>query len=207
MHQHPPTLTLEGAISMSIYTSTNYRKIYEQHYGPIPEEANGRSYEIHHIDGNHTNNDPSNLQAVTLQEHYNIHYAQSDWSACQIMSVRMSKSPTEISELVGRASRDRVAKGIHHWQDKEEASRRNKKRIAQGNHPFIDSELQRMQGIKGGHSLARKRKTDPELDRKIKAIMSANGKKAKGSFWITNGTDTKMIKSTVIPDGWHKGRK
>ncbi len=191
---------------MGIYTSTNYRKIYEQYYGPIPEEANGRSYEIHHIDGNHTNNDPSNLQAVTLQEHYDIHYAQKDWSACQIMAVRMKKSPLEISELVGKSSRDRVAKGIHHWQDKERASRRNKKRIAEGNHQFVDSVFQRAQGIKGGRALAEKRKADPTLDNKIRAICSANGKKAKGSYWITNGTETKMIKAASIPDGWRKGR-
>ena len=31
---------------------TNYRKIYEKVYGPIPREDNGRSFEIHHIDGN-----------------------------------------------------------------------------------------------------------------------------------------------------------
>ena len=59
----------------------NYRKIYESHFGPIPKEKNGRSYDIHHIDGNHSNNSPENLRAVTIQEHYNIHYEQEDWYA------------------------------------------------------------------------------------------------------------------------------
>ena len=64
---------------MCIYCGTNkYRKIYESHNGPIPKEDNGRSYEIHHIDGNHFNNDPSNLKAVSIQEHYDIHYSQGD---------------------------------------------------------------------------------------------------------------------------------
>ena len=68
---------------MCIYcNTTNYRKIYENHYGPIPKEENGRSYEIHHLDGNHHNNDPKNLKAVRIQEHYDIHYSQGDWSAC-----------------------------------------------------------------------------------------------------------------------------
>ena len=47
---------------MNIYSETNYRKIYEQHYGPIPKDTDGRSYEIHHIDGNHNNNDINNLR-------------------------------------------------------------------------------------------------------------------------------------------------
>ena len=74
---------------MCIYcTTTNYRKIYENHIGTIPREATGRTYEIHHIDGNHTNNDPTNLTAVTLQEHNDIHYAQGDYPASMIMKLQ-----------------------------------------------------------------------------------------------------------------------
>jgi len=67
---------------MRIYSHKFYRKIYEQHHGPIPVESDGRTYEIHHIDGDHNNNDPGNLKAVTVKEHYNIHYAQGDYNAC-----------------------------------------------------------------------------------------------------------------------------
>lgn len=41
---------------------TIYRKIYENHFGPIPKDKDGRSYEIHHIDGNRKNNEISNLK-------------------------------------------------------------------------------------------------------------------------------------------------
>ena len=61
---------------MTIYTGKNYRKIYKQYYGPIPKDEFGRRYDIHHIDGNHDNCDASNLKAVTIQEHYDIHYQQ-----------------------------------------------------------------------------------------------------------------------------------
>ena len=61
---------------MTIYlkraSTTITRKIYIKHFGNIPKDGDGRSYEIHHIDGNHSNNDPSNLRAVTIKEHYEI---------------------------------------------------------------------------------------------------------------------------------------
>lgn len=54
----------------------NYRKIWEDNFGPIPKDENGRSYEIHHKDGNTENNDLSNLMCVSIKEHYDIHYKQ-----------------------------------------------------------------------------------------------------------------------------------
>lgn len=51
-----------------------YRKIYERHYSSIPKDDEcGRPYHIHHIGGNHLNNDPTNLKCVTVQEHFDIH--------------------------------------------------------------------------------------------------------------------------------------
>lgn len=45
-----------------------YRKIYERSYGRIP---NG--WDIHHIDGNHKNNNPKNLQALPKDKHAEEH--------------------------------------------------------------------------------------------------------------------------------------
>jgi hypothetical protein len=42
--------------------------VWEKHYGPRPS---GKI--IHHIDGDYTNNDISNLMAVTYSEHTSIH--------------------------------------------------------------------------------------------------------------------------------------
>jgi len=87
-----------------------HRKIYKQHYGEIPIDSDGRTYEIHHIDGDHSNNNPLNLKAVTIQEHYNIHFSQGDWSACIAIELRMKRDPKLLSEL----NRRKVESGTHH---------------------------------------------------------------------------------------------
>ena len=46
----------------------DYRKLYEQHIGKIPDK-----WEIHHIDFNHDNNDLKNLIAVPSMVHMIIH--------------------------------------------------------------------------------------------------------------------------------------
>ena len=91
---------LTGAISMCIYCGTQYhRLIYENHFGPIPVDEDGRRYEIHHIDGNHNNNSVDNLQCVSIKDHYDIHLSQGDLKACLIMAKRMKLSPEEKSRL------------------------------------------------------------------------------------------------------------
>ena len=82
----------------------NYRRIWEKYNGPIPIDEQGRSYEIHHIDGTHTNNDINNLKLVTWQEHYDIHYLQGDWAACLLISGRHSIPPEERSRLASLAA-------------------------------------------------------------------------------------------------------
>lgn len=121
---------------MSIYSKkSHYRKIYEQHYGPIPKDENGRSYEIHHIDGDNTNNDPANLKAVSIQEHYEIHLAQGDWHACLLISARMNQSPEEKSRLAQLAAQQRVQEGAHHWMGDNNPARRA---VKAGTHPWLD---------------------------------------------------------------------
>ena len=129
-----------------------HRRIYENHYGPIPREPNGRSYDIHHIDGDHTNNDPKNLVAVTTQEHYNIHYAQGDYGACYFIAIqRLNSTPEEISTIAKKIADQRVLDGTHPWVDKEKATIRNRKRTAEGKNPFTGGAIQRKQMEDGRH--------------------------------------------------------
>lgn len=123
---------------------SHYRKIYSDCYGPIPKDENGRTYEIHHIDGNRKNNDPTNLIAVSIQEHYDIHYAQKDWGACHNILIRMKKSSEEISKLSRMAANKRLEEGTHLFQNPEFIERIRQRNLAQsaaGIHPFQDPEF------------------------------------------------------------------
>ena len=75
--------------------SKDYRKIYERHHQASLIEG----VDIHHIDGDHANNDPLNLQAVTLEEHYNIHKSQNDFYACFMIAQRMKIKPEDWIEM------------------------------------------------------------------------------------------------------------
>lgn len=113
-----------------------HRKIYEDHFGSIPKDDDGRSYEIHHIDGNHSNNDPTNLKCVTIQEHYDIHYSQGDWSACQLILTRMAKTPDEISEECSRLVKQRINEGKMPWLASDHARARELDKVRLGKHPW-----------------------------------------------------------------------
>lgn len=77
----------------------NYRSIWRKYFGEIPKDKHGRSYEIHHIDGNHSNNSIDNLKLVSIEEHYDIHEKQGDWVACALISKRMDLPANHMSEL------------------------------------------------------------------------------------------------------------
>jgi hypothetical protein len=103
-------------------TKVDYRKIYEQHYGSIPYDEYGRRFDIHHIDGDDENNDPTNLVALSIQDHYDVHYAQEDYYACYLMAIhRLNKSQAEISKI---------------------ATLNNLKRVKDGTNPLVGGKLQ-----------------------------------------------------------------
>lgn len=61
-----------------------------EHFGPIPVDEQGRSYEIHHIDGNRDNNSIDNLMCVSVEDHLRIHLEQEDHYAAYLISLRSS---------------------------------------------------------------------------------------------------------------------
>lgn len=146
---------------MCIYCGTKYyRKIYESHNGPIPNDSDGRSYEIHHIDGNKHNNELNNLKCVSIQEHYEIHYSQKDWAACLRIAKRANISVEKQSQLASNAaiirnkndsyinpfkrrsdgssvSGDRAAKGTHQYLKRKDGTSMSSDRVKNKTHNFI----------------------------------------------------------------------
>ena len=117
-----------------------YRKIYIDHYGPIPTDDTGRTYDIHHIDGNYLNNDPSNLVALSLQEHYKVHKQQEDWRSCQAILMRSKAGLTreEISKIAKESNQQRVNAGTHNFLDGEKNKQIQLNRFTKGTHPFLE---------------------------------------------------------------------
>ena len=95
----------------------DYRKIWKNFYGEIPIDDSGRTYEIHHKDGNHSNNCIENLQAVTIKQHYKIHEENGDWGACLCIARRMKMPPEYLSEIqrnkpVSLEKRNKLSKAL-----------------------------------------------------------------------------------------------
>ena len=127
---------------MCIYCSTGkYREIYKNHYGPIPIDPTGRRYDIHHIDNDHSNNNPTNLKAVSLQEHYDIHYAQGDFVACWLIARKLKISPEENSKLSSLANKKKVSENRHNLQKRPDGTSISSDRVSNGSHPLLGKGL------------------------------------------------------------------
>jgi len=88
-------------------TTKKHRRIYEDYHNVRLTS----DIEIHHIDGNHYNNDITNLMAVTIKEHFEIHLKQGDYAAAFIISHRLGVSAEEKSRLASLAASKANAEG------------------------------------------------------------------------------------------------
>lgn len=141
---------------MCIYCGTNkYRRIYENHTGPIPKDETGRTYDVHHLDGNRQNNSLDNLIALSIQEHYDIHYQQGDYSSCWLLGKKMGMSPQQQSELMTKAAIERVENGTHPFQRRNDGTSLAGDMVKEGRHPLqrrADGSSSSMDRIKNGTS-------------------------------------------------------
>lgn len=126
--------------------SSIHRRLYKKWHGSIPTDEYGRTYDIHHKDGNHANNSPENLIAIPIQEHYDIHYKNQDYSACALIAARLKMSVEEISKLTSMAARKRVEEGTHHWLSKEHSENVKssiRRRVEDGTYHMLGGEIQK----------------------------------------------------------------
>lgn len=95
----------------------NHIKTWKKYNGEIPKDSDGRSYEIHHIDGNPENNNIENLMCVSINEHYKIHVDQGDYNAAFLIAGRMITKPEDISKIASEGSKQRIKNGTHNFLD------------------------------------------------------------------------------------------
>ena len=173
---------------------TNYRKIYEQHYGKIPKDSAGRSYEIHHIDGNRSNNSPDNLKAISIQEHYDIHYAQKDWYACLRIAEKMKLSPKEISELATTNNLKRVENGSHPFLTRLDGTNLQTDKVIDGSHPF----LKRLDGTSVASDQV-ENGSHPFLTRLDGTSLQTDRIRDGSHNFITNNPNSNIVKCPYCP--------
>jgi hypothetical protein len=123
--------------------TTKHIQIYKKNYGAIPKDENDRSYDIHHLDGDHTNNSPNNLTAIPIQEHYNIHYAAGDFRACQMIGLRMKLGPETISMLSKKGCQKQITDGTHPWLSGKHQKETMQRMVANGTHHFLGGKIQK----------------------------------------------------------------
>lgn len=130
----------------------NYRNVWMSVNGPIPLDEDGRTYEIHHIDGNRSNNCISNLKCVSIKDHYNIHYEQGDYSACSLIQSRYNidelGSFDIMSNMATQSNKKRLDEGTHNFTT--ESHRENNKHVQKklfedGVHHFCEGQSRRGQ--------------------------------------------------------------
>lgn len=130
----------------------NYRQIWEQHYGTIPVDEFGISYEIHHKDGNRHNNDLSNLLCVSIKDHFDIHLSQKDYGACLLIANRLNDylngayDKEFFSSISSRINNIRVKNGTHNFIQPEHKLKNKsiqKMLFKQGKHHFCEGQNER----------------------------------------------------------------
>jgi hypothetical protein len=64
-----------------------HRSIWIHHHGPIPSR-----HDIHHVDGNPFNNDPSNLQCIESTKHKIKHGRSFAETSPEVLSLNLEKA-------------------------------------------------------------------------------------------------------------------
>lgn len=173
----------------------NYRKIWEKENGPIPKDENGRSYDIHHIDGNRKNNSIENLMCVSIQDHYEIHLNNFKKTGCnkeaasaKLLGNRIKKNLNEISgytiSLETRTKISQTLTGVKHTKERVNKMKKKLKGIK-----WSESDIEaRRRGLKQYYKDASEEELNARWD---KISKSHKGKK------LSEETKLKLAKHNV----------
>lgn len=112
----------------------NYRKIWERVNGPIPKDEKGRSFQIHHIDGNNQNNAIENLKCISMEEHHQLHLQQGDIFAASMIWARLQLTEEDIQRInkkIGDSNRGKISK--NKGKKRPPFSEDHRKKLSEGN--------------------------------------------------------------------------
>ena len=154
----------------------SYRAIYKEHHGPIPKDETGRTFEIHHIDGDRSNNSIENLKCVSIKEHYEIHLLQGDYAAASYIAGRMDIKPEDSFAIRSKASSEinkrLIADGRHPSQNPEvlekmslKAIKENQRRVKEGTHNLLGPKNNKKRLDEGNHNWQLAKNTIPCYDK------------------------------------------
>lgn len=178
----------------------NYRKIWITANGPIPKDSDGRTYEIHHKDGNRENNDLDNLMCLSIQEHYDIHLAQKDYQACHAIKLRMKYSHKEISELASKAAKARKVQVFNIPEVRAKNIASIKSKIENGTFHLLSGEIQRKSNLNrvvlGIHNFQQAEHITKVKERNTAAIK-------EGTHVFCGGEMQSETQSKRVKDGSH----
>lgn len=175
----------------------NYREIWKSHFGEIPKDSDGRTYEIHHIDGDNTNNVIDNLKCLSIKEHYDLHYSQGDYLACLIMTERMQISQEErlvISKLAMQKRDQRGSKNPMYgkstskyitevWENRDSTYRE-----------------------KFGEKISKSRKELKTASGNKNPMYGRSAVSEKKLRWYNNGLESIYVSEGTQPAGYNPGR-
>ena len=92
------------------------------------------------------------MRAVTIQEHYDIHYEQGDWYACLRIAEKMKLNPEEISKLARQHNLKRIADGTHNLLKRADGTSVTSDRVSDGTNLFLGPENNKKMLENGTHS-------------------------------------------------------
>lgn len=177
----------------------NHRKVWEKFNGPIPLDEFGRSYHIHHIDGNPCNNELPNLLCLSPNDHFELHRTQGDFGAAfLLMNNHLSLSAEERSDIISKANSER-------WKNYSENERKsiiNKNRNSNKT-TWSSTVLRRETGLKVHQSYSDKTKEQKEQEALIKSSSIK-------SAWKSSSFDAQrehMSSKVVCPHCGKEGQK
>ena len=186
------------------------RRIWKSHYGEIPKDDTGRTYEIHHIDRNPENNSIENLICIPIEEHYQIHLEAKEYAAASMISKRMNN---EI--LTGWSHTEETKKKIskaHKGKKRGPLSEEHKAAIKKSlNNSEVFAKM--LKSEERRNKISKSKKGVPHSEEHKAALKAAQQKRFETEngpmFGKTHSIETrkKMSESAKGRIPWNKGKK